>query len=78
MFPWPTQRSIPNGISNGSAIFAGLMIVTDRQADGHTDHATASVTIGRVYLRCGLEASCSEETAVTGAHISYVQELSSS
>jgi len=36
----------PNGISIASAVFAGLTSVTDRQ----TDHATRSVTIGRVYV----------------------------
>jgi len=50
----PTRVLNPNSISIGSAIFAGLMIVTDQQ----TDHAT-SVTIGCIYvgylvLRCGL------------------------
>jgi len=34
---------IPNGTSIGSAVFVGLMAVTDR----HTDHATAA-TIGRI------------------------------
>jgi len=37
----------PNGISIGSAVFAGLTSVTDRLTDGPTDHATRSVTIGR-------------------------------
>jgi len=39
----------------GEAVFAGLTTVTDRP----TDHATRSVTIGRIYtyavLRCGLK-----------------------
>jgi len=39
--------------------FAGLTTVTDRQTDRPTDHATPSVTIGRistyVVLRCGLK-----------------------
>ena len=49
--PRPTQVYSPKGISIGSAVFAGLTIVTDRQ----TDHATW-VTTGRttVVLRCGL------------------------
>jgi len=51
----PTRAHNPNGISIGSAVFAGLTSVTDRQ----TDHATRSVTIGSIYvrsslLRCGL------------------------
>ena len=37
----------PNGISIGAAVFAGLTSVTDRP----TDHATRSVTIGRIYVR---------------------------
>jgi len=42
-----------NDISIGPAVFAGLTGVTDRP----TDHATQSITIGRisyVVLRCGL------------------------
>ena len=52
---------IPNGITIGSAAFAGLTIVTDR----HTDHATPSVTTGRIYLvlLCGLIMhTCTEIT----------------
>jgi len=53
-FPGPTRIRNPNGISIGSAVFAGLTTVTDRP----TDHATRSVaTIGCasacVVLRCG-------------------------
>jgi len=36
-FPWPTRVRILNGITIGSATFAGLTVVTDRL----TDHATA-------------------------------------
>jgi len=49
----------PNGTSIGSAVFVRLMIVTYRQTDRQTDHATRSLTIGRMYvglyvaLRCG-------------------------
>jgi len=32
-----------NGISIGSAVFAALANVTNRQTDTHTDHFTASV-----------------------------------
>ena len=46
-FLGPTQVLNPNGISIGSAIFAGLRTVTDRP----TDHATPSVIIGRIYVR---------------------------
>jgi len=42
----PTQVLNPNGISIGSAVFAGLTNVTDRQ----TDHATQSLTIDRIYV----------------------------
>ena len=42
----PTQVLNPNGISIGSAVFAELTSVTDRP----TDHATRSVTIGRIYV----------------------------
>jgi len=45
MIPWPTQ--VLNGISITSAVFAGLTSVTDQP----TDHATQSVTIGRIYIR---------------------------
>ena len=37
----------PNGFSIGSAVFAGLTSLTDRQ----TDHAIRSATIDRIYLR---------------------------
>jgi len=37
----------PNGISIGSAVFAGFTSVTNRP----TDHASPSVTIGRIYVR---------------------------
>jgi len=36
----PTQVLNPNGISIGSAVFAGLTSVTDRQTDRPTDHVT--------------------------------------
>jgi len=61
-FPWgiltPSNMSFlgpnrilnPNGTSISSAIFAGLTSVTDRS----TDHATRSVTRGRIYMRCSL------------------------
>jgi len=40
-FPGPTRVLNPNGISIGSAVFAGLTSVTDRP----TDHATRWVTV---------------------------------
>jgi len=51
-FLGPTRVHNPNGISIGSAIFAGHTIVTDRQAH---HHAAPSVTTGRTSVRrCGL------------------------
>jgi len=47
-FLGPTRVLNPNGISIGSAIFAGLTTVTDWQTP--TDHATQSVTIGCIYI----------------------------
>ena len=46
-FPVPTRVLIPNGISIGSTVFAGLTSMTDRL----TDHATQSVTTGHIYVR---------------------------
>jgi len=34
----------------GSAVFAGFTSVTERHIDRPTDHATRSVTIGRIYV----------------------------
>ena len=39
-FPGLTQVLNPNAISIGSAVFAGLTSVTDRQTDTQTDNAT--------------------------------------
>jgi len=50
-FSGPTWVLNPNGISFGVAVFAGLTSVTYRQTDRPTDHATRSVTIGRIYIR---------------------------
>ena len=51
-FLWPTRVLNPNGISIGSAVFAGLTTVTDRQTDRPTDRPrTRSVTIDRIYVR---------------------------
>jgi len=64
--PWlhgPTRVLKPNGISIGSAVFAGLTSVSDRHTDRPTDHATRSITTGRTYvrivglLRCGLKTN---------------------
>jgi len=47
----PTRVHIPNGILIGSAGFAWLTIVTDRQSDRPIDYATLSVTTGRILSR---------------------------
>jgi len=46
MVPWSPRVLNPNGISIGSAVFAGLTTVTDILT---TDHAAWFVTIGRIY-----------------------------
>ena len=45
----PSRVHIPNGISIGSAVFAGLTILL-WQTDRPTDHATPTVTIGSTYV----------------------------
>ena len=50
-FLGPTRVLNPNCILIGSAVFAGLTIVTDRQTDRPTDHATRYVTIDRINVR---------------------------
>jgi len=47
--PTRVRNHNPNGISIGSAVFAWLTIMTDRQSVP-TDHATPSVTIGHIYM----------------------------
>ena len=47
MRPWAQLSPQPKRHLDQFSPFAGLTIVTDRQ----TDHATASVTIGSVYVR---------------------------
>jgi len=44
-----TQVHIPNGISIGSAVFAGLMIIIHQQTVQQRDHTTPSVITGRIY-----------------------------
>jgi len=46
----PPESIPPNRISIGSAVFARIMIMTDRQSDRPTQHASKSVTIGRIYV----------------------------
>jgi len=45
---WPIRTHNRNGISIGSAVFAGLTAV---QTDRPSDHAVPSVTLGRIYVR---------------------------
>jgi len=56
----PTEVLNPNGISIGSAVFAGHTSVTDRpthrQTNRPTDYGTRWVTIGRIYVRNRLTA----------------------
>ena len=63
-FSGPTRVLNPNGISIGSAVFAGLTSVTDRLTDRPTDHATRSVAIGRMYLRSAAMRSKNPEFGV--------------
>ena len=51
-FLGPTRVYNPNGMSIGSAIFAGLAIVTGKPTDRPTDRPRYSVCKNR--LRCGL------------------------
>jgi len=52
MLPSATRVHNPNGIWIGSAVFAWLTTVRDNTpTDKLTDHATPSVTIGRIYVR---------------------------
>jgi len=55
-FPGPTGVLNPNGISIGSAVFAGLTSVTDRQTNIPTDHAIRSVRlhVHKWYGRCSV------------------------
>jgi len=46
-----TQVLNPNGTSIGSAVFAGLTSVTDRQTDRQTDRPRYSVSNNRPHLR---------------------------
>jgi len=49
-FLGPTCVLKPDYISIGSAVFAGLTTVTDRQTDRQTTLATRSATIGHIYV----------------------------
>ena len=57
-----TQTVRYGGISIGSAVFAGLTTVADRQTDRHrerpTDHTTQSVTIDRIFVRSTVVLGC--------------------
>jgi len=51
MVPLAHPSSQPKWHLDRFSRFAGLTSVTDRQTDRPTDHATRSVTIGRIYVR---------------------------
>jgi len=55
-----TRVHNPNGISIGSAAFAGLTVVTNRQTnrqtDTQTDHATL-IARGRIFALCACDAA---------------------
>jgi len=47
---WPHVSQPPNGISIGSAGFAGLTHVPDRQTDRYADHTTCDICRNRSHL----------------------------
>jgi len=51
MVPFAHPSPQPKRHLNRWSRVAGLITVTDRQTDWPTDHATRSVTIGRIYVR---------------------------
>jgi len=51
MIPWAHPSPQPKRHLDRSSRFAGLTSATDRQTDRPTDHATRSLTIGRIYVR---------------------------
>ena len=51
-----TRDRIPNDTLIGSAAFAGLTVVTDRQTDRQTDHATCVAT-GLIFALCACDAA---------------------
>jgi len=50
-FPGPARVLNPNGISIGSAVFAGLTSVIERQTDRLTDRPHYSVGNNRPHIR---------------------------
>jgi len=53
----------PSGISIGSAVFAGLILVSQTERDRQTDHDIWLVTIGRIYLRSTAMRHCVSQDA---------------
>jgi len=51
MVQWAHANQQPNGISVGSAICAGLRVVSNRETDRQTDHATSVATVRIFELR---------------------------
>jgi len=48
--PWPHGSQPPNGISIGSAVFAGRIRVINRQTDRQTDQAMCDIRSSRPHL----------------------------
>ena len=47
----PSESTIQTASRSVQPFFAGLTIVTERQTDRQTDHATLSLTVGRICVR---------------------------
>jgi len=69
-FPRLTRVLNSNGISIGSAVFAGLICVTDRQ----TDHTTRSVIIGCIYVHSTAMRPNSNNYYIISAVLSILNE----
>ena len=68
MLPWTTRVHVPNDISIGSAVFAGLTTVTDRQTDRPTVRPRYSVCNNRPHL-------CLRSTAMRSNNVvDYVEK----
>ena len=61
-----TRVHTPNGILIGSAVFAGLMIVTDKETDRPTDKPP--VIVGRVYVRRYCNVWCAVQAKDASTH----------
>jgi len=68
-FLGPTRVLNSNGISIGAVVLAGLTSVTDRP----TDHATQSVTIGRIYVRSTAMRPINYDVIINNGPLTSVQ-----